>query len=99
MAVRRARLMNWKQTEIKGHWDGGKDRFYQLPETAEETPAAEIAKPACLDGARIRIQSAALKSRDCPPKGPGHGDSGLLFWLRFFCASLDLAVPSCTSLG
>jgi hypothetical protein len=44
MAVRRARLMNWEQTKIKGHWNGGKDRFYQLPEPAEETALAEIAK-------------------------------------------------------
>jgi hypothetical protein len=46
MTLCRVRLMNWEQTKIKGHWDGGKDRFYQLPETAEETSPTEIVKPA-----------------------------------------------------
>jgi hypothetical protein len=67
--------MNWEQTKIKGHWNGGKDRFYQLPETVEETPAAEIAKPACFDGARIKNQSTALKQSDYPPEGLGRGNS------------------------
>jgi hypothetical protein len=38
--------MNREQTKIQGHRNDGKDRFYQLPETAEETAPAEIAKPA-----------------------------------------------------
>ena len=46
MTLGRVRLMNWEQTKLKGDWDGGKDRFYQLPETAEETSPTEIVKPA-----------------------------------------------------
>jgi hypothetical protein len=69
--------MNWEQSKIKGHPDGGKDRFYQLPEAAEETSPTEIAKPAQLDGTRIRFQSAALKQSDYPSAVPGRDDSGL----------------------